>query len=207
MLQRRTPTWRQRTRFLPCAPHTDAISTVSELFPCQGHPETVPDVAHHIRIPPPTRPRPVAAHNAAVRVSHSQGGHPPRGHTGPGCPATPPHPRPGALSPGLQRELPPSSTALRCTARWSQMFRGQPPPWVTGRDYRCQPHIRRALNGSEPPAPAAYNSAFVRCFAGLLFPASPTYVRAALAWGEKRRRQEDHSAWLVRPILGRRDVL
>lgn len=51
--------------------------------------------------------------------------------------------------------------------------------------------------GASPPSsprPAAYNSAFVRCFAGLLFPASPTYVRAALAWGEKRRRQEDHSA-------------
>lgn len=84
------------------------------------------------------------------------------------------------------------------------MFRGQPPLWVTGGDYCCQPHIRRELNGREPPpARAPYNSAFVRCFAVSPFPSSPAYVRGSSAWGEKKRRQkEDHRALADPPYPG-----
>lgn len=58
-----------------------------------------------------------------------------------------------------------------------------------------------------PTRPAAYNSAFVRCFAGCFsLPRQPT--SGQLLPGERREDDRRITApWLGRPILGRRDVL
>lgn len=76
---------------------------------------------------------------------HTSTSHKPQYHTAPSIP--------WPCAGGLHRELAPSSTTLPscvpCIAARCSV--GRPLYGLTGSDYCCQPHIRRELNGREPP--------------------------------------------------------